>query len=352
MPSSNAAVNVGLVGFGLGGSTFHAPFIVRTPGLRLAAIVTANPDRRRIAEAEYRDTTILADVDALLASDVDCVAISTPNATHFPLARRALEAGKHVVVDKPFAGTAAQARELGVLAARAGRIAVPFQNRRWDGDYLTLRKLIGDGRLGDVYRFESRFDRWRPIRKPGWQRADANEAIENIVHDLATHLVDQALQLFGPVKSVHAELRRIDPTIVSSDDMFLSLVHTSGVHSHLSSTMSAGVQGPRYHVYGTRASYVKHGVDVQEAQLRSGARPGSFGYGEDPPAYWGTLGTGTGSEAVATLKADYSPFYAGVAAAIRDGAPPPVSTESVIEQLSVIDACFASAHGGQPVTPA
>jgi scyllo-inositol 2-dehydrogenase (NADP+) len=349
-PASNE-INVGLIGFGLGGATFHAPFIARTPGLRLHAILTGNADRRGAAQAEYPEAMLVTDVDALFATGVDAVAISTPNATHFPLAKRALEAGKHVIVDKPFATTAAEARELQATATRVGKLAIPFQNRRWDGDYLTLRSLIDAGKLGDVYRFESRFDRWRPIRKPGWQRPDANETAENIVHDLATHLVDQALQMFGPVKSVHAELRRIHSSIISSDDMFISLVHKGGVHSHLSSTMSAGVQGPRFHVYGTKAAYVKHGVDVQEAQLRSGVRPGNFGYGDEIPDMWGTLGFGTGSERVPTLKADYSPFYAGVAAAIRGEAPPPVTAESVIEQLEVIDACFESSARGAVVPP-
>ena len=168
-------LNVGLIGFGLGGSTFHAPFISITPGLRLAAVMTSDPARRTAAEQQYPDATVVPDLPSLLALKLDLIAISSPNATHFPLARAALEAGAHVVVDKPFATTAARARELGAFAKRVGRIAFPFQNRRWDGDFRTLQLLIKEGVLGSVYRFESRFDRWRPVPKPGWCRPDASE---------------------------------------------------------------------------------------------------------------------------------------------------------------------------------
>ena len=336
-------LNVGLIGFGLGGATFHAPFISRTPGLRLSVIVTGNEDRRRAASAEYPDATILPDVDALFADPPDIVAISTPNATHFPLATAALDAGAHVVVDKPFSVSSADARALARHAGVNKRFAFPFQNRRWDGDFLTLRALIAAGTLGEVNRFESRFDRWRVIPKPGWQLPDAAERGESILHDLHTHLIDQALVLFGPVTHVYAELRNIRPETTVADDAFIALTHASGVQSHLTASIAAGQSGPRYHVMGSHAAYVKHGVDIQEETLRAGMRPDAPGYGEEPRERWGTVGSGDRTTDVPTLRGDYSLFYAGVAATVLDGAPLPVDVERVVSGLEIIEAAFRSA---------
>ncbi len=341
-------LNVGLIGYGLGGMAFHAPFISTTPGLRLAAVMTSNPARRHEVEKRYPDATVVADLEALLALTprLDLISISSPNATHAPLARKVIAAGRHVVVDKPFAATAAEAREIGARAESAGVKAFPFQNRRWDGDYLTLRRLMRDGTIGDIHRFESRFDRWRPVRKPGWCRLDAVAAVENIVHDLGTHLIDQALQLFGPVERVYAELRRIDPAVVTSDEMFIALTHASGTRSHLSSTMSAGIGAPRYHAYGTRGAYVKHGVDPQETSLKAGILPGTAGYGEEQESLWGVFGSGDAQQRVPTEVGNYAPFYAGVAHAILHGAPPPVTVAEVAAGLDIIDAAFASHENG------
>lgn len=341
-------LNVGLIGYGLGGMAFHAPFISTTPGLRLAAVMTSDPARRHEVETRYPGTTVVADLDALLALTprLDLISISSPNATHAPLARKVLAAERHVVVDKPFAATAAAARELGALAVSNGVKAFPFQNRRWDGDYLTLRRLMRDGTIGDIHRFESRFDRWRPVRKPGWCKPDAVALVENIVHDLGTHLIDQALQLFGPVERVYAELRRIDPAVVTSDEMFIALTHASGTRSHLSSTMSAGIAAPRYHAYGTRGAYVKHGVDPQETALKAGVLPGTAGYGVEPESLWGTFGSGDTHARVPTEVGNYAPFYAGVARAILDGAPPPVTVDEVAAGLDIIDAAFESDRRG------
>ncbi|MEO7457458.1 MAG: Gfo/Idh/MocA family oxidoreductase [Gemmatimonadaceae bacterium] len=342
-------LSVALIGYGLGGANFHAPFIASTPGLRLATVMTSDPTRRAMVSERYPDARLAGDVRELLATKPDVVAISTPNATHVPLAKAMLEAGAHVVVDKPFAARAAEARELGRVASAVGRLAIPFQNRRWDGDYLTLRQLLADDRLGEVYRFESRFDRWRPVRKASWTRAGAESSAENIVHDLGTHLIDQALQLFGPVSRVYAELRRVDASVVTSDDMFLSLTHASGVVSHLGSTMSAGLPGPRYQVFGRKGAYVKHGVDPQEMQLRGGMRPGAPGYGEEAASEFGRFGAGDVSVVVPTLRGDYARFYEGVARAITDGVAAPVLVEEVAAGLDVIEAAFESVRTGTVV---
>ena len=350
--SIDPPTRVGLIGFGLGGATFHAPFISRTPGLSLAAVMTSDPARRRAVEQDYPEARIVADVDALLALTprLDLIAISTPNASHYPLVRAALEARRHVVVDKPFAGTSAQARELDALAARRGSLAMPFQNRRWDGDFLTLQHLIREGALGHIFRYESRFDRWRPTPKPGWCRPDAPERAENIVHDIATHLVDQALVLFGPVTSVYAELTARRPEVVTFDDAFLALTHANGVSSHLYMSAVAGQPGPRMSVFGSRAAYMKHFLDGQEDALRAGMRPGDATYGEEPTDRWGSL-VGPGiDERVPTATGAYPEFYRGVARAVREGAPPPVAVADVIAGLAIVEAAFLSHEKREVVT--
>ena len=352
-PSGGTPTEVGLIGFGLGGATFHAPFIAATAGLRLAAVMTNDPARRHAAEQAYPHTRVVGDVEALLALEprIEVIAISTPNATHYPLARAALEAGRHVVVDKPFAATSAQARALGELASRAGLLAMPFQNRRWDGDFLTLQALLRDGALGTVFRFESRFDRWRAEPKPGWCRPDAAASAEDILHDIATHLVDQALLLFGPVAGVYAELTRRQPEVVTCDDAFVALAHASGTSSHLYMSARAGLPGPRLSVFGSRAAYVKHGLDVQEDALRGGMRPDDARYGNEPPERWGTLAGPGLAERVPTVRGAYPAFYRGVARAVRDGAPPPVAVADAVAGLEIVEAALMSNERRQVVSP-
>jgi predicted dehydrogenase len=352
MMNTDRTLNVGLIGYGLGGSNFHAPFISITPGLRLSAVMTSDPARRAAVAERYPDVRLANNLDELLGGTpkLDLISVSSPNATHFPLARASLEAGAHVVVDKPFASSSAQAREIEALAARVGRIAIPFQNRRWDGDFLTLKRLIRDDTLGPVHRFESRFDRWRPIPKPGWCRPDAAERAEDILYDLGTHLIDQALVLFGPVASVYAELDHRDPQVVTFDDMFIALTHASGVISHLYSTMKAGIARPRMNVFGSRGTYVKNGVDIQEEVLRAGARPGTPNWGEEPEERWGMLGAGGATERVPTLPGAYQEFYAGVARATREGAAAPVLISEVATGLEIIEAARRSAGSGAVAT--
>ena len=350
--SKERTLQVGLIGFGLGGSTFHAPFVSITPGLRLAAVLTRDPARSHAVHEKYPEAHIARDIDDLLGgpTPLDLVVISSPNATHHPLATAVLSAGAHVVVDKPFATTSAFARELGTLAARVGKLAVPFQNRRWDGDFLTLQQLINDDKLGTVHRFESRMDRWRIPPKPGWCRPDARERAEGILHDLGTHLIDQALVLFGPVATVYAEMDRRAPEIVTEDDVFLSLEHVGGVRSHLYMSTRAGLPGPRLNVTGSRGAYVKYSLDVQEDALRAGTRPGGANWGEESAERWGTLGAGPESEQVPTLPGSYQSYYQGVADAILNGAPPPVAIADVVAGLEVIEAAFASKRTHNVVT--
>jgi predicted dehydrogenase len=276
------------------------------------------------------------------------VVVAAPNDAHAPLARASLAAGLPVVVDKPVTPTAAEARELIELAEQAGLLLSVFQNRRWDGDFLTARRLIEEGELGEVTRFESRFERWRPVPKGGWRETGGREQAAGLLFDLGSHLVDQALTLFGPVVSVYAQLDARRPGVGSDDDAFVALTHAGGVRSHLWMSSVAAQLGPRMRLLGSRGAYVKYGLDVQEAALREGGRPGRAGqegpdWGVENSDAWGTCGTDTESRTVETERGAYQAYYAGIAAALLDGGPVPVDPRDAVAALDVLEAARRSA---------
>jgi len=340
-------LNVAVVGFGPAGAVFHAPLIAAEPRMRVAAIVTGSAERAAQAQAEHPDARILPSADDLFGAagkQIDLVVVAAPNDAHAPLARAALAAGKPVVVDKPVTPTAAEARELIELADRAGLLLSVFQNRRWDGDFLTVSRLIAAGELGEVTRFESRFERWRPDLKGGWRETGGPEQAAGLLYDLGSHLVDQALTLFGPVASVYAQLDARRPGIATDDDAFVALTHTNGVRSHLWMSAVAAQLGPRMRVLGSRGAYVKYGLDVQEDALRDGDRPGEGGtWGADPEGSWGTCGTELSSRPFKTENGAYPAYYAGIAAALLDGAPVPVDPRDAAAALDVLEAARRSA---------
>lgn len=338
---SEDALRVGLIGFGLAGASFHAPLIAATPGLRIGAIVTSDPGRRSQAGRAHPDAEILDSAADLWdrADALDLVVIATPNASHAPLAQAALSRNLATVVDKPLATSAAEARALLDAAQQRGTLLTVFQNRRWDGDFLTLGRLIAKGALGRVHRFESRFERWRPEPKPGWRESGTPADAGGILFDLGSHLIDQALVLFGPVAHVYAEVDRRRPGVQVEDDVFVALEHVSGVYSHLWMGALTAAPGPRLRVLGDRAGYVKQELDVQEAVLRTGGSPVDAGYGVEPTEQWGRLGTPESSRPVPTERGDWTAFYAGVVAAMRAGAPVPVEPEDAIAVLEVIERC-------------
>ncbi|GAA1249831.1 Gfo/Idh/MocA family oxidoreductase [Kitasatospora nipponensis] len=344
---------VALVGYGLAGAAFHAPLIASTPGLRLEAVVTANPERRAQLAREHPSARALDTPEQLFAQagDVDLVVIASPNRTHVPLARAALTAGLATVVDKPLAATAAEAQALCGLAQSRGTLLTVFQNRRWDNDFRTVRRLVDEGALGRVHRFESRFERFRPKPKAGWRElADPAEA-GGTLYDLGSHLVDQALTLFGPVSSVYAEIDTRRDGAVVDDDAFLALTHAGGTRSHLWTSAIAPLAGPRLRVLGDRAGYVKYGMDPQEADLRAGRRPDDgLPWGIEDPAGHGVLGTDEDQRPVATESGDYPAFYSGLAHALATGTPPPVAAEDAVATLTVLEAARHSAATGRTVT--
>ncbi|MFI9819303.1 Gfo/Idh/MocA family oxidoreductase [Streptomyces sp. NPDC052013] len=344
-------LRVGLIGYGLAGSVFHAPLIAATEGLALDTVVTSNPERQQQARAEYPDVRVAAAPDELWAraDELDLIVIASPNKTHVPLATAALKAGLPVVVDKPLAGTATEARELAALADERGLLLSVFQNRRWDNDFLTLRKLIADGELGDVYRFESRFERWRPQLKGGWRESGDPAEIGGLLYDLGSHVVDQALVLFGPVTTVYAEADIRRDGAATDDDTFIALTHESGVRSHLYVSATTAQLGPRFRVLGSEAGYVKYGLDPQEAALRDGLRPGSTAqWGAEPEELWGRVGAGEspvtgGGRPEPTLPGDYPAYYAAVAKALLGGGPNPVTALEAAAALDVLEAARRSA---------
>ena len=344
-------IRVGLIGFGLAGAVFHAPLIAATEGLRLAAIVTSDPKRSQQARRAYPDVLLLETPERLWeqSGNLDLVVIASPNRTHVPLALAALEAGLPSVVDKPLAPTAAEGRRLIEEAGRRRLLLTPFHNRRWDGDFLTLRRLSEGGALGRVLRFESRFERWRPQPKAGWRQSAEPGDAGGLLYDLGSHLIDQALVLFGPARSVYAELGRPYPEVAVDNDTFVALTHASGVRSHLWMSSAAAQSGPRIRALGSIAGYTKYGLDVQEEALGRGVRPGAPGGGEEPESLWGRFGAGEDVSPLRTEPGAYQRFYQEVAGAVREGGPPPVAPVDAVAALEVIEAARRSAAEGQTV---
>ncbi|MCW2917450.1 MAG: oxidoreductase [Actinomycetia bacterium] len=344
-------LRVALIGYGLGGSVFHAPLISSVPGLDLAAVVTGNPERQEAVRLRYPQARILDSPDRLweTAGSYDLAVVTVPNRQHVPLALAAIEAGLPVVVDKPVAATVADARALATLADERGLLVIPFHNRRWDGDFRTVRRLIDEGVLGGVQRFESRFERWRPKIKPGWKEsADPSDA-GSILYDLGSHLIDQAVTLFGRPQQVYAEIDVRRPGAAVADDVFVALTHIGGLRSHLWMSATAAHLGPRFRVLGARAAYVVSGLDGQEDALRTGHTPLEDGWGLEPPESYGLLGTPGSMRTQPTEPGAYQDFYAGVAQAVRGEAPPPVPLADAILGLEIIEAATRSAKEGQVI---
>ncbi|MBE1492285.1 putative dehydrogenase [Plantactinospora soyae] len=350
--ASSAELRVGILGYGIGGQRFHAPLVDATSGLSVALIVTGNPERAEQARAGYPQAEVVPTADELFdrVDSLDLVVVSTPNRTHVPLALRAIEAGTPVVVDKPFAPTAAEAEQVVRAAEQAGVGLTVFQNRRLDSDFLTLRKVLSSGRLGSVFRFESRYDRWVPKPKENWREFGDPAEAGGLLYDLGAHIVDQALQLFGPVTEVYAELDRRRAGVAVDDDSFVALRHSSGVRSHLWASALAGTRNPRFRVLGDRATFTKYGLDVQEPQVISGMRPGDPGWGVEPESDAGLLGVNDEVERIPTERGRYEQFYAEVRDALRGEGAFPVDPASAVQTLRIIEAARTAAAERRVVT--
>lgn len=335
-------LNAALVGYGLAGSVFHAPLLAATPGLRLHTVVSRDPAKVAVAHPRAR---VLADpAQAFADPAIDLVVVATPNDTHAPLALAALAAGKHVVVDKPFALDAAQAQAMIAAAAGAGRVLGVFHNRRWDADFLTLRGLLGAGMLGEVAELHSHFDRFRPQVPDRWR--DREGPGSGLWYDLGPHLVDQVLQLFGTPLAVHADLARQRDGAEATD-----YFHVQLRYPRLRAILHAGAlvpgHGLRFAVHGTGGSWIKHGLDPQEDALRAGAAPGGQGWGRDPrPGTLLRVGAdgAVREQPVASADGDYPAYYAAMRDAVRHGGAAPVTATEALRVMEIIELGIASSH--------
>jgi predicted dehydrogenase len=336
------AVRFGLVGYGSGGRIFHAPLIASAPNIEFVGVVTTNAERRAELASQHPGATAFDSIADLAAAGAEAVTISTPVTTHAPLALEAISHGLGVVVDKPFAVDAEQARSV-VEAARAKGVPLSvYQNRRWDSDLLTLRRLIADGTLGQIKRFESRFERWQPDRTVG-------AAGGGTLTDFGSHLVDQALLLHGPAVRVYAEMRGNGEL---DDDMFIALHHVGGVESHLWGSWRQPAPGPRFRVTGSTGAYIvgfDGSIDVQEELLKAGRSPAELGdqWGVESSA--GKVFRGDEGTPVPTERGRWDTYYPAFAAAVRGEGPVPVDPNDAVRTMTVLDAARHSARTGEAV---
>lgn len=335
------AIRVGLIGYGYASKTFHAPLISGTPGMTLAAV--SSSDESKVL-ADWPVVKVVSEPGQLFSDPtLDLIVIPTPNDTHFPLAKAALEAGKHVVVDKPFTVTLSQARELDVIAKREGRLLSVFHNRRWDSDFLTVKALINEGLLGEVGYFESHFDRYRPQVRNRWREQGGPGS--GIWYDLGPHLLDQVVNLFGLPVSMNVDLAQLRPGSQSTDYFHAVLAYPQR-RVVLHGTLLAAAETARYIIHGSRGSYVKYGLDPQEERLKGGDRLPQEGWGYDMRDGLLTRveGEERSEESWLTLPGNYPAYYAAIRDALNGSGDNPVPAGQAIQIMELIELGLESAR--------
>jgi scyllo-inositol 2-dehydrogenase (NADP+) len=338
-------IRTGLVGYGAAGATFHAPLIAAEPRLQLTRIASSR--REAIARA-FSEMAIDASPDALIENPaIDLVVIATPNETHYPLALAALRAGKHVVIDKPFAVTVAEAQTLVAQSEQRGLKLSVFHNRRWDGDFLTVADLLQRGVLGSINYVESHFDRFRPAIKPGW-REQAKPG-SGVFVDLGAHLIDQALQLFGLPEAITADIA-IQRAQAQVDDYFHVLLRYGSRRVVLHASTLAAAPGPRFTVHGLLGSLVITGLDGQEAALKAGKKPSGNDWGNSAYVSTATITRAEARETIKVATGDYPCFYRCMAAAIAGEGDVPVAPRQALDVMRIIELAQRSAKEGRTVT--
>ncbi|WP_116807524.1 Gfo/Idh/MocA family oxidoreductase [Steroidobacter cummioxidans] len=345
-------LRAGIIGFGVAGRYFHAP-LLRAAGFSIPAVVTSKPAP---AQEYLGDVDVLATAEELLArKDIDMVVIASPSPLHVAHAAAALRAGKHVVVDKPLAPTTAEVSELEHLATQSQRKLSVFQNRRWDSDFLTIRKLIEQGRLGKINSFHARWDRFRPQVSDRWR--DRDEPGNGILYDLGTHLIDQTLLLFGQPEWLYANVFSQRENSVTADG-FEILLGLGSLRITIGTCLLCADGGYRYRVNGSQASFLKAGLDQQEAQLRAGVEPDEHLFGTEPAEQWGTLVQGeTGQREIITPETGrWVSFYEAMREAIEQDKPVPVSAAQAYDTIRIVEAALTSSAMGcridlQPAAP-
>ena len=344
-------IDVGLIGFGLGGKAFHAPVIAAVEDLRLAAVL----QRHENTAAEiYPGVKIVRTVEEMLSNEsIKLVAISTPNDTHFSYVKACLEAGRDVVVDKPFTTTLTEAKELAELARKRGRLLTVYQERRLDGDFETLKKLIANGELGRPVHYEETFDRCRAQVRDSWKEKVGPGC--GVFWDLAPHLIDHALVLFGEPEALLADLRLERDGARNVDAFDVTFYYASGFRALMSSSTLAPVARPHFRVRGTRGEFIKQGLDPQEALLRAGQPMGGRSWGLEKPEEWGTLSVVEGEQKilprkVESARGDYRAFYENVRDVMLNKTKPLVTLDEALRVMYALELSEASS-GQRAVLP-
>lgn len=338
-------IRTGIIGFGLSGRVFHAPFVDIVDGFELSKISTANPDNIRIAQKTYPSATIVPDGHSIINDDnIDLVIVTSPNTVHFDWAKAALLANKHVVVEKPFTVTLAEAEELIQLAKQKKKILTIYHNRRFTSDTKTVKKILESDVLGDVVDYETHFDRFRPQPKPGAWREDALPG-SGIFYDLGSHLIDQSLYFFGMPQAVTAHIQAVRPW-AKADDSFDVKLHYPTHTATLKSATLAKIPGPTYQIHGTKGSFIKYGLDVQEGNLDNGAIPNTSDWGMEPESIWGTLKTECkGIEICSVIeseKGDYRDYFINLRDAILGKTEIAVTAEEGANVMKIIELAIKS----------
>ncbi|WP_141502936.1 oxidoreductase [Paenibacillus luteus] len=334
-------INVGLVGYGLSASVFHGPIIRSTEGMSLQAVVSSNAEK---VHKDYPNVEVFADIESLLLqSEINLVVICTPNTMHYSFAKKAILAGKNVVVEKPFTVDSSEAQELISLAKEHNVQLAVYQNRRWDNDFLTIKALLATDMLGELSTYEAHYDRFRPEVGNRWR--EENQPGSGILYDLGSHLIDQALHLFGMPQTIWADIRS-ERAGSQTDDYFHLILGYSHLRVILHSGSLVKMGGPRFALHGDKGSFIKYGLDPQEDQLKTGMHPGDSGWGEDRPEYYGKLSSvvgGLSMEAlIKTMPGSYEVFYESMAKAIQSDMRVPVSAEQALHTIRIIEYAIQS----------
>jgi predicted dehydrogenase len=342
-----------ICGYGLAGKIFHGQLIKSVPGFQVIGILTGNDERISQAKADFPEAIVTNDYEILLDLNPDLIVVAGANITHVPQARAALSRGINVVIDKPIASDAQAVIELGALAAANGVAVLPFQNRRWDSDYLALKATVETGLIGTPHRFESRLERFRLLPKGGWRELNDPDVLGGVLYDFAPHVVDQALDLMGPVVSVSAVTRTVRETPVSDDDLMLVLHHTSGGVSYLVGSLAVALPGPRFTLAGTRGALRIDALDTQENHLKLGEIPNA-NWGVEPAEsiveIWSSDAKGELTQSTAPFSnGNWPEYYREVLAFLTDSTTPTVTIDQAVETMRVIDAARESASTGEVV---
>jgi scyllo-inositol 2-dehydrogenase (NADP+) len=336
-------IKVGLIGYGFGGAVFHAPMISAVDGLELSVIYTSNEEKVRLTYPNVWVTTDLTDIWNKV--DIELIVISTPNTSHYELAMSALEAGKHVVIDKPFVIDITEGEKLIQLAKDKGKLLSVYQSRRWDSDFQTVRRLIEEEKLGQIFTFEVHYDRFRPEVKDRWK--ERNEPGSGTLYDLGAHLVDQALQLFGKPVTVNADCLSQRPGS-HVNDYFHVILGYGNCRVILHSSSLVRGRGPRYQIHGSKASFIKFGEDAQERTLMEGLRPGMPGWGQDDPSEYGEIIASDGLvTAIPSEIGAYEQFYEQMYQSMVGEAPVPVVAEQSLDVIRIIQLAERSSEEGR-----